>query len=154
MSAYERILAPVDFSPSSDHALDAALDLAARLGARVFVLHVVHIPIPGGGVYGQEFSPEALIEKGREQAMRQLGALIAAQAPRAVPMEALVRVGTPFVEIIAAAREIGADLIVIGSHGRTGLAHALIGSVTEKVVRESPCPVLAIRHPTLAARAP
>ncbi len=105
-------------------------------------------------MYGREFSPEALIEKGREQATRQLEALIAARAARAVPMEALVRVGTPFVEVIAAAREIGADMIVIGTHGRTGLAHALIGSVTEKVVRGSPCAVLAIRHPALAARAP
>jgi nucleotide-binding universal stress UspA family protein len=150
MTTYRRILVPVDFSPSSDHALAAALDLAGKLGARLFLLHVVPIPLPGWEVYGHEFAPEQLIEKGREGAERELGALAAARSSGAVPIEPLVRVGMPFLEIIAAAREIGADLIVMGTHGRTGLAHVLIGSVAERVVRGSPCPVLTVRHPSLA----
>ncbi|MBI3030987.1 MAG: universal stress protein [Candidatus Rokubacteria bacterium] len=149
---FRRILVPVDFSASSDHALDEAVRLAKQLDARLWILHVVEIPLPGWPVYGREFSPEALIEKGREGAAQQLEVLASRVSP--LEVEPLVRVGTPFVEIIAAAREIGADLIVMGTHGRTGLAHALIGSVTEKVVRASPCPVLTIRHPSLAVPVP
>jgi nucleotide-binding universal stress UspA family protein len=59
----------------------------------------------------------------------------------------VLRTGTPFLEIVTAARELDSDLIVVGTHGRTGLAHVMIGSVAEKVVRKAPCPVLTVKHP-------
>jgi nucleotide-binding universal stress UspA family protein len=143
----KRILAPTDFSEHSNHALRYAAGLAQQFGATLVLLHVVsnealesiskaHVPpVPVDKVY------EDLTREIHEQyAMH-----VASEVRKALEIEILVLPGAPFVEIIRVARLKGADVIVMATHGRTGLSHALVGSVTEKVVRKAPCPVLSIR---------
>lgn len=143
------ILAPTDFSAYSDLAIRYAASLAGRYKARLCLLHVIsddglralsraHLPPhPVDKVY------EDLEVEVREQYRKQVPAALR----HLVAAEVLVVPGTAFVEIIRSARQKGADLIVMGTHGRSGVAHALLGSVTEKVVRKAPCPVLSIRPP-------
>lgn len=143
----KQILAPTDFSEHSDQALRSAAELARQFGAKLVLLHVVpsdilesiskaHVPPhPMDKVY------EDLTHEVREQYARH----VAPELRRAVEAEILVLPGVPFLEIIRTARVKGVGLIVMATHGRTGLSHALVGSVTEKVVRKAPCPVLSIR---------
>jgi nucleotide-binding universal stress UspA family protein len=142
-----QILAPTDFSEHSSHAIRYAAGLARQLGAKLVLLHVVsnealesiskaHVPPhPVDKVY------EELIHEVREQ----YDACVTPEVRRPLEIEILVLPGVPFLEIIRAAQVKGADLIVMATHGRTGLSHALMGSVTEKVVRKASCPVLSIR---------
>ncbi len=152
----KRILAPTDLSPASDAALTAAAELTHRLGAVLTLLHVVtdqdlealtsaHVPPrPIDFVY------------------QDVEAAIIAQYRRAVPAEVrrnlrvqpAVAVGTPVVEILRAAQVKGADMIVMATYGRTGLARIVTGSVAEHVVRRAPCPVVTVppaEAPALAA---
>jgi universal stress protein A len=141
------ILVPVDFSAGSDAAVEWAQAIAARFGAALVLLHVVDttanalVGSPGGVLAPPP--PPALYEELREEARRALAEL-GARAPGA---RTLLREGTPRTEILAVAKEVGADLIVMGTHGRTGLAHLLFGSVAEYVVRHAPVPVFTVRRP-------
>ncbi|MDR7554588.1 MAG: universal stress protein [Armatimonadota bacterium] len=143
----QRILAATDFSPGAEPALRWAMGLAARFDARVTLLHVLDLSL--GALAG--LPPEMaampatieLAERVRAEAEEQMRRL-AARFPDAVP---LLREGTPRAAILEVAKEIGADLIVMGTHGRTGLAKVLFGSVAEHVVRHSPVPVLTVRQP-------
>jgi nucleotide-binding universal stress UspA family protein len=143
-----RILVPTDFSKHSDNALAYAVAFAEKFGAELHLLHVVQdltafIPDVAAG------TPPILPPQ------EQLSATVRGALDRTVREHHLerfavrpaVREGTPFFEIIRYARENAIDLIVMGTHGRTGLVHVLMGSVTEKVVCKSPCPVLTVRHP-------
>lgn len=139
-----RILCPVDFSETSKHAFEFALALAARLGAELDVIHVFQLPaytMPEGGF---EFTLDIETELSN-QLQQQLNELIKQPAEPAVKLTTALYEGIPYVEITRAAKERSADLIVIGTHGRTGLAHLLIGSVAERVVRTSEVPVLSVR---------
>lgn len=141
------ILCPVDFSPSSDYALHYAVDLARMFEARLTLLHVVEVPfLPS---YAMAGVPDLSLplEQIEEGARKGLARLVEDCRARYGKVETEMRTGTAFMEIITYAREIDADMIVMGTHGRTGLSHLLIGSVAEKVVRKAPCPVLTIRHP-------
>jgi nucleotide-binding universal stress UspA family protein len=143
-----RILVPVDFSKFSDNALGYACAFAEQFGAELHLMHVLQdvvammpepglfVPPSGDWLEDLEKSARDELAKLPEPAMR--GKL---QVVREV------RQGAPFLEIIRYAREHKVDLIVLGTHGRSGLAHVLLGSVAEKVVRKSPCPVLSVRHP-------
>lgn len=139
------ILVPVDFSPGSEAALDWAQAIARAFEARIVLLHVLDVSVsaivggPGGVLVPPP--PEALLDQMREEARAEMAAL-AARVPGAAT---LVHEGTPRHEILAAAQEVGADLIVMGTHGRTGLAHLLFGSVAEHVVRHAPVPVFTVR---------
>lgn len=142
-----QILAPTDFSEHSSYALRHAAELARQFGAKLVLIHVVpnetleaiskaHVPPhPVDKVY------EDLSQEIREQYARH----VPPEVRKTLETEILVLPGVPFLEIIRAARLKGADLIVMATHGRTGLSHALVGSVTEKVVRRAPCPVLSVR---------
>lgn len=143
----EQILVPTDFSEHSNHALRYAAGLARQFGAKLLLLHVVssealdsiskaHVP---------PYSVDKVYEDLTLEIREQYGKQVAPEVRRVVEAETLVLPGVPFLEIIRAARVKGADLIVMATHGRAGLSHALIGSVTEKVVRKAPCPVLSIR---------
>ncbi|MDQ7858373.1 MAG: universal stress protein [Armatimonadota bacterium] len=139
------VLVPVDFSAGAEAAVEWAQAIAARFGAALVLLHVVDTTanalIGGpGGVLAPP--PPALYDGLREEARRALDDL-GARTPGA---RTLLREGTPRTEILAVAREIGADLIVMGTHGRTGLAHLLFGSVAEYVVRHAPVPVFTVRR--------
>lgn len=138
------ILAPIDFGGGSDHSLDYALDLAQALGAAVHLLHVYQIPVYGFPDGAFLAGPE-IATKLSEAAQRGLDEVLERTKARGLAVSGVLRQGAPAEEICATAKEIGADLIVLGTHGRKGLAHALLGSVAERVVRTSTIPVLTIR---------
>lgn len=120
------ILVATDFSPCSDQAVRAALSLAQHFGAQLYLLHVVHRAAE------------------REAALERLAAFVEAHA-EGVPFTAAVAAGRPAPEIVSHAEREHVNLIVVGTHGRTGLAHVVMGSVAEAVVRTAPCQVLTIR---------
>lgn len=140
------ILAPVDFGAGSDHSLEVALDLAKLTGASVQVLHVYQIPVYGFPDGAFLAGPE-IATRLSEAAQKGLDNVVARIAERGVSVVGVLRQGNPPDEIVAAAQELKCDAIVLGTHGRKGIAHALMGSVAERVVRTSPIPVLTIRTP-------
>lgn len=139
-----RILVPVDFSPHSEEALRYAAALATGLGATLEVIHVAENPTVSASWHSEiaAMHPPDLERISVEDAGRRLEALTAALGAQAVTT---VRAGAPAQTIVAHARASGAGLIVMSTHGRTGLAHVLLGSVAERVVRHAPCAVITIR---------
>lgn len=140
----KHILVPIDFSDCSKKALQYALPLAKEHEAALTLLFVVP-PAYGAGEYGgiDYAQLEGSIKEGGE---KELAKLALEEVRGAVPTDTLVRVGSPTREIIEAARSLPADLIVISTHGRTGLKHVFLGSVTEHVVQRAPCPVFVVRE--------
>ena len=139
------ILVPVDFSKEGDKALQYALRFADQFGSKLVLLHVVE-PVVYGGDFG--YLPTAADTGEIVRAIRiKLDTLCVERgiAPRLLE-KTLVLTGKPFVEITDAARSLKADLIVISTHGYTGLKHAVMGSTSERVVRHAPCPVLVVRQ--------
>ncbi len=148
----KRILVPIDFSDCSKKALQYALPLAQEHRAALTLLYVVS-PAYGGTEFGalNYLELEATMQ---ESGAKQLAKLVAAEGRSDLAMDTLVRVGSPALEILAVAKSLPADLIVISTHGRTGLKHVFLGSVTEQVVQRAPCPVFVVReceHEILAA---
>ena len=148
MARIRKILVPVDFSEPSRAALAYAADLAQRFGATIDLVHVWQAPtffptatLPE--VPNVEANIVDLVRKNAEEATAR--ALAEAKA-QGLPVEsAHCEPGVPARGIVDLAKAGGYDLIVIGTHGRTGLSHAMMGSVAEKVVRLAPCPVLSVR---------
>lgn len=140
------LLSPVDFSDASDHALDYAIDLASKLGARVHIIHVWQPPTYAlaDGIF---IPPGDYLSNYMLDLQEQLDKCVARYADRGVTLQGNLIEGVPYTTIIQTAQEIQADLIVMGTHGRTGLAHMLLGSVTDRVVRLSNIPVLTVRLP-------
>jgi universal stress protein A len=139
----KRILVPVDFSKYSDHALRYACALARRFAAELHLLHVTD-PLKGPGYLPP---PEEWVEDLQQRARSELERIPGPDLGKDLNVHREIRSGFAFAEIVYSAREKSVDLIVMGTHGRSGLAHVLLGSVAEKVVRKSPCPVLTVRHP-------
>lgn len=139
-----RILVPVDFSDCSLEAVEYAALMAQRHGAALRLLHVLE-PVS----YGLDFTllRSEKREEMRERLTARLGAMTRALVEAKIQADSQVRGGTPFESILDSARTIPADLIVMGTHGRRGLSHALSGSVAEAVLRRSGCPVLTVRSP-------
>lgn len=137
MATFKKILCPIDFDDNSYGALDLAVDLAQQNQAKVYLLHVV-TPVDPLVV-----SAPLALERLKERAIADL-ARIEGERLKNIPHETSLRVGHPAHEIIATQKEIGAELIVMATHGRTGVSHLLMGSVSERVVREASCPVLTI----------
>lgn len=146
MLAFKHILVPVDFTETSDRAIDTAIDLAQKYGAKVTVMHAYQIPVygfpDGAFITGAEVAAQL-----STSAQEQLDALVAARKDCGVPIAAVLRNGVPGDEINAVVAEQGADLVLIGTHARRGLARALLGSVAERVIRTVPVPVLVIHGP-------
>jgi nucleotide-binding universal stress UspA family protein len=145
MSAKSKILVPTDFSTGAKGALKAALRLARSLGAEITLLNVFPLPnyiLPDGTVFLAEPPTVAQIAVRANEALGEIKKSLSAEG-LTVHVEAIA--GAPAEEIVRFAREGGFEMIVMGTHGRTGLAHLLIGSVAERVVRLSPCPVLTVR---------
>ena len=143
-----RILLPTDFSKHSQNALNYAVAFAEKFGAELHLLHVVQdlaLFIPEAVSVAPPVGPPTSQLAAAAQAA--LDRLVRDNDLRRFKVHLEVREGTPFYEIIQAAREKAIDLIIMGTHGHSGLAHVLLGSVTEKVVRKAPCPVLTVRHP-------
>jgi nucleotide-binding universal stress UspA family protein len=145
MRQYKRILCPVDFSSFSKAALKEAIALAKAMGSELCLMHAYQNPayvLPMSGYVG----PTAdMITKIRQQLAEELEALAKGPRDEGIKTETLVVEGIPYKCIVDRANEWNADLIVMGTHGRTGLSHALTGSVAERVVRLAHCPVLITR---------
>jgi nucleotide-binding universal stress UspA family protein len=151
-TSLRKILVPHDFSPAATQALKVAVDLAARERGRVTVLHVLTPLYSGPGYPTREeidWTPPAEMVREREGRLRKM--VEAALGRRAARVTCRAVLGETTPAILDAAK--GMDLIVMATLGRTGLAHLLIGSVAEKVVRHSAIPVLTVR-PTAARRTP
>jgi len=141
----KKILVPTDFSEFSKQAVDYAVELARRFDAEITLIYVLQdavalfpepgVAFPAPGNYLQE------LQESSQQALERLRESL----PAEMTIQTVLRNGPPFVEIVRYAKEEGVDLIVIGTHGRSGLAHMLLGSVAEKVVRKAHCPVLTVR---------
>jgi nucleotide-binding universal stress UspA family protein len=141
-----RILVPVDFSPHAEQALKYGAALAEKFGAELYLLHVFQ----NLAVYQTEVvsgAPPILppVEQLTASARSELGRLVQSKNLQRLAVHAEVVEGSPVEEIVAYAGERSIDLVVLGTHGRGWLAHALLGSVAEKVVRKAPCPVLTVR---------
>jgi nucleotide-binding universal stress UspA family protein len=139
-----RMLVPTDFTASSKAALDLAAELGARLGVPLIVIHAYGLPaypLPEGVLLA---TPEQLAEMVATTSHDLHGELVRARALGAQAESELVE-GDAYDVIVRIAQERDCDLIVMGTHGRRGLAHALLGSVAEKLVRQGPCPILAVR---------
>ena len=139
-----RIVVPVDFSPCSRKALRYAVAFAKQFGARLTLVFVTEINYTVGEFGMVEVPPlESQVRAAVDQA---LARLVREEIGDAVPAETQTRLGRPASEIAAVAKEIDADLIIISTHGHTGLKHVFLGSVTENVARIAPCPVLVVRE--------
>ena len=141
MAAPTNILVPIDFSANAEQALDYAIELARKLGAKVHLVNAIGLPLVGSPELGLPYTVEMLDNLNVENKK----ALEALAARRDTVGQVLVRHGDARDVIREAAEELRADLIVMGTHGRRGLSRALLGSVAENVLRTSPVPVLTIR---------
>jgi len=142
MSLPKNILVPTDFSEPAGAALDYAVAFAEKVHARVYVLHAYQLPVmgfPDGMLISADITGRIL-----DAANKALDECVSKYQGRNVEMVPLVKQADPREAIIAFAKDVGADLIVIGTHGRRGISRALIGSVAESVVRTSPVPVLTV----------
>jgi nucleotide-binding universal stress UspA family protein len=145
MIEIRRILCPIDFSDYSRHALDHAVAIARWYGATVTVLHVFSsAPVAAYGTGPVIFEPIVLKPAERDQLLANTRAFIDAESARGITVEAVVRDGNTAAEILDQATSMNADLLVIGTHGRSGFERLLLGSVAEKVLRKAPCPVLTV----------
>jgi len=148
--SFKKILVTTDFSESGDHAILHALRMAADHDAEVLVYHAIEAILAPNPLYAHYYPTELLnpeIQARAEQDAHQalLDRLPKEGALAAVPTTALVGHGIPADEIIRAAKEHAVDLIVIATHGRTGLKHLFMGSTAERVIRHVHCPVLVVR---------
>ena len=141
----KRILVPIDFSPCARHALQYALSFARQFGAQIVLVNVVEpMILPENLMLAVPELPEVgtnLVAA----AQQRLDGLAETELPPEHRLPALVRVGRPYDEIVGVATEENIDLIVLSTHGYTGLKHVLMGSTAERVVRHATCPVLTVR---------
>lgn len=143
--SYRRLLVPTDFSAQSEQAWMAARALARCLGAEVVLVHVVvEAPLFGESPWNMGRVAE-VYESGRQWAEKSLEEWASAARAEGLTVRTVLRTGAPHREIVALAGDEHADMIVIGTHGRGGVDRALLGSVTDRVVRLAPCPVLTVR---------
>ncbi len=162
MEKVKRILTATDFSSFSQDAVDYAVYLTQELRGELYLLHVYQEPLTlpsaetlnvkkamdivknrSKGKMAPEIS-QWMIEV-REAEFNRLTLLAEALRVKVKKVHTLFKTGTPYAEILKAADKVKANLLVLGTHGRTGLPHLVLGSVAEKVVRQSPCPVLTVR---------
>jgi universal stress protein A len=140
----DSILVPTDFSETSEAALRYATKMALTLGARLYLMHVP-------GKTGEHFEANFPIGRFETAARERLASFLTEQELERLRPEYALRVGTPAEEIVRYADACYADLIIMGTHGRSGLAHMVMGSVAEQVARTAPCPVLLFRLSKRAA---
>lgn len=141
---YRTILVPTDGSDPARAALDRAVDLARTYDANIHVLYVVDVG-DVGLLTPSDAPAEGVRNSLRRTAERIVADAVSVAEEAGVPAESTVTIGIPHVEILDAADELDVDLVVVGTHGRTGLTRALIGSVAERVVRRCSAPVLTVR---------
>lgn len=143
--SYRKILIPLDGSELAEEAMGAAVPVARAFGSEILLLGVLDLTAGMYDVYSEAFSPvdlRAQLEKFIDAALARARARVEAEG---IPVRTFLEVGVPHEEIAQLAQREGVDLIVMTTHGRKGLSHLLLGSVTEKVFRTAPCPVLVVR---------
>ncbi|GAN33743.1 MAG: universal stress protein [Candidatus Brocadia sp. AMX2] len=146
MIKLKKILCPIDFSECSLYALSYAIDLSVKEHASLCLIHVIETHISDIGDIMKQI--DLLLDGEQIESLRvKLLNLIPHDIRATIHAESIVEKGIPFMEIMKTAKEKRIDLIVMGTHGRTGLEHILIGSVAERVIQKAPCPVLSIRLP-------
>lgn len=140
-----KILVPIDFSDYSKNSLRYSIFMAQQFNAEISLVYVVEpIIYPPDFSMGQVVLPAA---DDRDVFTRASEELAKNEAPSGLKIRTIIKTGKPFIEIIETAREENSDLIIIATHGHTGVEHILFGSTAEKVVRKAPCPVLTLRDP-------
>lgn len=143
----KRVLVPIDFSDYSKNSLKYAVKMVSSFNADLVLIYVVEPVIyPPDFSMGQIAIPSIDTEVDK-RAFEELNNLARTEIPAGIKCKSIIKTGKPFLEIIETAREEDIDLIIMASHGHTGVEHILFGSTAEKVVRKAPCPVLTVRDP-------
>jgi nucleotide-binding universal stress UspA family protein len=143
MQSFRHILVPTDFSECADHALETAVALATLLGTKLTLVHVFEPPVSSYAAYAPGlYFPTEELEVAAKTALDKAAARLRERMPNA---DAILEAGAPVRQILSTAKDTGADLIVMGTHGRRGISHVLLGSIAERTVRFSPVPVLTVR---------
>jgi len=145
MITLKKILCPIDHSDCSKEALKYAVSFALRNEAELYLLHVIDIRTFDENL--DSITKQIADESSINNLKKKLLECVPEEIRSDMKIEAIVVPGIPFVEIIRFAKKNEVDMLVLGTHGRTGLAHMMLGSVSEKVVRKAPCPVLTVRSP-------
>ncbi|QIB73797.1 universal stress protein [Halogeometricum borinquense] len=140
---YDRILVPTDGSDCANAAVDHAADLASKYDAEVHILYVVDVRVSGQGQWALD--TETVYEAGQEHGQAVVEQVAEQLESKAVAVKPVVKTGVPGREIREYVDEEACDLVVMGTHGRTGLDRYLLGSVAERIVRTSDVPVLTVR---------
>lgn len=143
MQRFKQVLVAIDFNGASEHALELGTSIAEAFESSLTVLHVWQVPLHP--YMDLELSAPELVRSVQRAAALRLGTTLHDLRRRLPRSQSLLRVGAPADQILAAARKVRADLLVLGTHGRRGLSHAILGSVAERIVRESAVPVLTAR---------
>ena len=149
---FTKIVSATDFSEDSNLAIGYAEEMARRFGAEIILLHVDQAlpPVMVSPEIGPVMDVGAMTRIAEDQrvlAQKELDKIVNRMREGGLKARSMLKVGSPFLEVIHAAQAEGADLIVMGTHGRTGIAHVLMGSVAERVVQKAGCAVLTVRHP-------
>jgi universal stress protein A len=147
---FKRILVPIDFSEHSERTASYAAKFASRYDATVQILHVFEVPdyvvTPFARRKQNPEAVKALVNNAEQEAREHLAAFEQELLNRGLKVEAYLRVGCPFDEIVRTADHLNVDLIIIGSHGCSPLTRLLVGSTAERVVEHAPCPVLVVKE--------
>ena len=140
------LLVPLDFSDQAAAILEWATHLAQEHGSRILLLHAYHLPVEFQQLEGAYLPPDfwTNVKAEAEQSLQRYAEQLGGQG---LQVETLVREGYPASVIVEAAENEGVDMIVIGTHGHSGLKHMLLGSIAERVVQKAPCPVLTVKSP-------
>lgn len=147
MKPFDKILIAIDFSENSDFAFDYALTLGRQFQAEMTILHVINEPVDLRGFYVPHISFEQLEKEIEEGAEKMMEKFCQTKMAGFTNYKTAIVTGVPYEEIIRKAVDTATSLIVLGTHGRTGLDHIIFGSTAERVVRSASCPVLTIRMP-------
>lgn len=147
MVSIKKILCPVDYSECSSEAMKYAAHIAAVEDAKVYLMHVVDVRSFGHESPLDLEIPEPTPENIERMRKELIEDLVHEKGGKGVEVEAIVVMGKPVTEIVNVAKEQEMDMIVMGTHGRTGIPHIIVGSVAENLVRKAPCPVLTVRLP-------
>jgi nucleotide-binding universal stress UspA family protein len=146
-SLFNRIVVPTDFSDCSEEAWALAKRVAASLGSEVVLAHILVEPIVYGDASLATDTTWQLFEQGRKWVEEELEKWASGARAQGITVRTHVRTGSANEEIVTLATDEPADLIIMGTHGRSALNRALVGSVADRVVRFAPCPVLTVRKP-------
>jgi nucleotide-binding universal stress UspA family protein len=147
MVVFKEVIVPTDFSEHSLRAVDYAIEIAEKFGSRLKLIYVIEPFLQAADVSWTSVDFDELNKSHQKSAEQQLDQILKERIPKSVVAESMILFGKPFVEIVKVAREDNADLIVMATHGRGAVAHILMGSTADKVVRKAPCPVLTVKHP-------